>query len=58
MKFTVYGEYGPQGGQYIEEEIEAETPGEARLLFAQKVETENPSLWKYIGLNNTHVENY
>lgn len=54
QKYTVVGEYGPQGDTNITLEIEAENEGHARNQFCETMELEHPHEWKRMGRRNVY----
>lgn len=53
--FRVGGDYGPQGGDYIEYFILTKNRARAKILFAQRIARDFPSMWRKMGMSNISV---
>jgi len=55
-RYRVWGEFGPLAGQYIEQEIRAKTPKNAKNRFIRYLKREHTHTWERIGERNVYVE--
>lgn len=55
-RYRVWGEYGPVAYQYIEEEMRAKTPENAKKRFIRYLKQEHAHTWEFIGEHNVYVE--
>ena len=52
--YEVYGEYGA-AGRHIKHNYYAQSPENAKKMFAKRIKRDYPYIWERMGFRNIHV---